>query len=111
MEEKQQYTSFNSEFQKIEGLVNPVVVNKETNDKTITLEDFEKQIKDKERIDKISTNGIINHFKKIVEKYNLLDFVKMAEANGKDVFIAIMPFISDKKDLEDYHHQLICGKF
>ena len=47
----------------------------------------------------------------MVEKYNLLDFVKMAEANGKDVFIAIMPFISDKKDLEDYHHQLICGKF
>ena len=64
MEEKQQYTSFNSESQKIEGLVNPVAVNKETNDKTITLEDFEKQIEDKERIDKISTNGIINHFKK-----------------------------------------------
>ena len=26
MEEKQQYTSFNSEFQKIEGIVNPVVI-------------------------------------------------------------------------------------
>lgn len=79
--------------------------------KIISSKDFQKIINEREQKDKARTDGLISHFNKMVEKYNLLDFVKMAEANGKDAFIAIMPFISDKKDLEDYHHQLICGKF
>lgn len=43
----------------------------------------------------------------MVEKYNLQDFVKRVEESFQNPFIAILPFIQDAKDLEEYHHHII----
>lgn len=56
MEEKQQYTSFNSEFQKIDGLVNPVVVKdeQEEDDSNMTIFGIMDQVFDNFKNEKIS---------------------------------------------------------
>lgn len=78
--------------------------------KTISSKDFRNKIVEKEEEYKEKTNSLIEHFNKMVEKYNLQDFVKKVEESFQNPFIAILPFIKDAKDLEEYHHHIICSR-
>lgn len=78
--------------------------------KILTLRQYEKKIKEKEELEKIKINSLTDCFNKMVEKYNLQDFVKKVEESFQNPFIAILPFIQDAKDLEEYHHHIICSR-
>ena len=68
MEEKQQYTSFNSEFQKIDGLVNPVVVKdeQEEDDSNMTIFGIMDNIFDNFKNEKIS-EGLLDRIHDALE--------------------------------------------
>lgn len=69
------------------------------------------QLKDEiNKFEKLKTDSIIDCFNKMVEKYNLQDFVRKVEVSGRSPFIAILPFISNHKDLEEYHNRLVVGR-
>jgi len=76
--------------------------------KNLILHEYEKKIKEKQELDKIKTDRLIDCFNKMVKKYNLQNFVKLVEEHGQNPFIAIEPFISDRKDLEEYHQHVVC---
>lgn len=80
------------------------------NKEFLELRKFEKKIKEEEEFEKLKTDSIIDCFNKMVEKYNLQDFVRKVEVSGQSPFIAILPFISNHKDLEEYHNRLVVGR-
>lgn len=72
------------------------------------LVEMERNAKDEEHIRDLCANSLVKNFDKMVEKYNLKDFVKSVEEARQNPFIAIMPFITDPEDSKNYNDDLVC---
>ena len=94
MEEKQQYTSFNSESQKIDGLVNPVVVKdkQEEDDSNMTIFGIMDNIFDNFKNEKIS-EGLLDRIHDALEnrlKYKFDEYKIVTTDEERKILIKAM---------------------
>jgi len=94
MEEKQQYTSFNSEFQKIDGMVNPVVVTNEPekDDSNMTIFGIMDNIFDNFKNEKISEE-LLDRIHDALEnrlKYKFYEYKIITTDEEQKILIKVM---------------------